>query len=137
MSRPPKFLRYFYYIAYMWYVSYTSEKHTAQYTATIFLTIPHMMLILIGINFFFAGDFYENTNSYTGAIPIAFLILVFHYFWFLHKSQWKNYLREFDHLTRKNRRQGTVYLFLYIFIILVIIFPISIWVVVDSSPFYD
>ncbi|MDO6810987.1 hypothetical protein Q4603_20370 [Zobellia galactanivorans] len=107
--RPPKYLRYFFFIIYRWYSSYSSEKPTAQYTAAIFLAIPHTFIYILICSL-------SNVQRISKGNMLLFIsfILVLHYYLFLYKAKWKGFLKEFKHLDKKKRVKGTFLVFLYL-----------------------
>ncbi len=134
--RPPKYLRYFFYIAYSWYRPYKSERSEAHYTSIIILGVSKGLLLLIFLNIFYTNQLYGNANENGVIFLICFVIFLFFYFFFLYKKKWKSHIDEFNHLNRKDRRRGTLYLFLYFFIILLILLPLSFYFVIKNSPHY-
>ena len=108
---PPKYLRYFFAIAYSWYKPYKSERADAHITATIFLALPHIAL------FFFIADIVSSdmvifTNIQV--VIVSLLILLLHYFLFLYKRKWCLYIKEFGNLKKNDKKLGTIYLLIYL-----------------------
>ncbi|MDO6818981.1 hypothetical protein [Zobellia sp. 1_MG-2023] len=107
--QPPKYLRYFFFIIYRWYSSYSSEKPTAHYTAAIFLAIPHTFIYILICSLY-------NVQRISKGNMLLFIgfILVLHYYLFFYKAKWKGFLKEFKHLDKKKRGKGTYFVFLYL-----------------------
>ncbi|WP_062060759.1 hypothetical protein [Aquimarina longa] len=129
--RPPKYLRYFFYIVHSFYRSYKSERKEAPVTTILFLAFFHMIGLFSFIFIFFSNYFFEKIDGNIGAFIIVFIIGLSHYILFYKKEKWKFYLIEFEHLKKKDRRKGAVYLFI---IIILLIF--SGWIIMQTSPYY-
>ncbi|WP_062059610.1 hypothetical protein [Aquimarina longa] len=134
--RPPKYLRYFFYIAYSWYRPYKSERSEAHYTATIILSISNGLIALMLLSIIFTDTIYRKGNKHIWALSICFIFYIIFYYLFLYKKKWRKYIDEFSHLRKKDRRKGTIYLFLYLFIIFLILLPLSVYFIVKNSPHY-
>ncbi len=115
--RPPKYLRYLFFISYSFYRRFTSERGEAHFTAILFLAMMHLLA--------YEGLFFLLTISFKkiNAIFIMLFVGIQFYFWFWHKKKWKLYIEEFKYINRKQQLLGGVYLFIYLFICLL---PIAI-----------
>lgn len=71
-------------------------------------------------------EFMMFTDIYSGTILIILFVAITHYFLFLYKGKWKDYVEEFEYLTNRQRRKGTFLLIFYL------VFS----VVLSFSPFY-
>ena len=111
--RPPKYLRYLFFIAYSWYRRYTSERSDAHFTAIVFLSMIHMIVYEAIYLFVF------QPKSKVSILVVIGLVSIQSYFWFWHKEKWKLFLTEFQHINRKQQLLGGVYLFLYLFTCLI------------------
>ena len=111
--RGPKYLRYFFYIAYSWYRPYISERGTAHISSLLFITIPHIPLIFLIHRL--VGEDYMPLDDFSFLIYM-FLILVIHYYLFYYKKKWIKVVKEFKHLEKKDRFNGTIYLLAYVVI---------------------
>ncbi|WP_062060757.1 hypothetical protein [Aquimarina longa] len=133
--RAPKYLRYFFYIAYSWYRPYKSDRSDAHFNSIVFLATFHGLLFLM-LTYFFKDFFFpyvslnDNLESYYKRDPydepilygsILFTGALF-YFIFLYQKKWISYVDEFSHLKKKDRRRGTFYLFVYLVICLFLAF---------------
>ncbi|SHJ02893.1 hypothetical protein SAMN04488096_10731 [Mesonia phycicola] len=80
--RPPKYLRYFFYIIYSFYRNYKSERTDAHITATIFLAFMHMLFFLSLV--FIVEDYYslDTYQGYTNTYLTIFITGVIFYFGF-------------------------------------------------------
>lgn len=70
--RPPKYLRYFFYIIYSFYRNYKSERTDAHITATILLAMFHMMALL-GLLLFQFPESLLKIGKYEVVLPVCFL----------------------------------------------------------------
>ncbi|WP_108866186.1 hypothetical protein [Aquimarina aquimarini] len=113
--RAPKYLRYFFYIAYSWYRSHTSERYEAHYTAAIFLGISKALILLFFLNLFFTDAMYRDGNRNEWAFFICTITFIIFYYLFIYKKKWRSYIDEFSYLKRQDRRRGTIYLFIYMY----------------------
>ncbi len=111
--RPPKYLRYLFFIGYCWYRSFKSERDEAHRTATLFLTIPHLILF-IGLFMNLMPDFSSSMGKLNTVLPICFVLGVLFYYLFLYKKKWRDYIEEFNHIKRKEQRIGIIFLFFYL-----------------------
>lgn len=120
--QPPKFLRYFFYIAYSWYRPYVSERGDAHTSALLFLWVVHMPLIFI-----VQGALGETRMPLNKAslLIYVFILLAIHYYLFYYKKKWIKIVKEFKHLEKKDRFNGTVYLLIYLVLSFVILIPLS------------
>ncbi|KAA1242467.1 hypothetical protein [Aquimarina sp. RZ0] len=124
--RPPKFLRYLFFIGYCWYRSFRSEREDAQVSSMLFLALPHGMVIFIldNISSICYKDSIEVFSNFQ-ILLFAFFILVVHYYWFLYNKKWKSYIEEFRHIRRRQQKIGLIYLFIYLFVYLLLaLYPI-------------
>ncbi|WP_234859108.1 hypothetical protein [Aquimarina aquimarini] len=119
--RPPKYLRYFFYIAYSWYRGYKSERNEAHATAIVLLWFVHTPLLLRVLHAFNKGIILE-LNEYQTVYPIAIITGLLFYYLFWYQGKWRIYVEEFKHFKKKDRRKGTVYLFIYLLICTLISF---------------
>lgn len=114
--KPPKYLRYLFFIAYSFYRRFTSERSDAHLTAITFIafmnTIMYVSLLMWGAKIY--------DKIYVFAIMV-FVIIQF-YVWFWYKKKWKLFLDEFKHIKRKQQLLGGVYLFIYLVICLMFFF---------------
>lgn len=134
--QPPKYLRYFFYIAYSWYRGYKSERADAHITATIFITIPNTFLILFFIPNFFLKKPFILLFTKLEIIIISLLILFIHYILILYKKKWKLFVKEFNYLNKKNRLKGSIYLLIYLFVsIFLAFYPIILDLPISTNNF--
>ncbi|WP_234859074.1 hypothetical protein [Aquimarina aquimarini] len=134
--RPPKYLRYFFYIAYSWYRSHTSERNEAHYTAAIIIGGSKAIIVLLLLSVFFTDAMYINGNKNQWLFLVFSIAFIVFYYLFIYKKKWRSYIDEFSYLKRQDRRRGTIYLFLYLFTIFFILFPLCIYIMVQNSPYY-
>lgn len=115
--RPPKFLRYLFFVTYGFYRRFTSERSNANFKAIAFLSM------FTGLAY--EGVFFYVTKLIDRKYVLMIMIFVFvqFYFWFWHREKWKLYVEEFKHINRRKQLWGGVYLFIYLFICLL---PIAI-----------
>ncbi|WP_298547993.1 hypothetical protein [uncultured Aquimarina sp.] len=109
--RPPKFLRYLFFIAYSWYRSFKSEQDDAHRTAILFLSMFHMLLLL-GLFMNFMSEIANSLGKFKTVLPICFLTGVSFYYLFLYRSKWTHIVKEFEHIKRREQRIGLIYLFM-------------------------
>ena len=93
--KPPKYLRYLFFVAYNWYRRYVTHRSGAYRIATMFLGMMHM-LAYQGI-YFLIFPFKGKLGVY---IPI-FIVIVQFYVWFVYKEKWKLFIEEFKYVGRK------------------------------------
>ena len=120
--QPPKYLRYFFYIAYSWYRPYVSERVDAHISSVLllwFIHIPSIFFInsIVGDNKMPMDDF--------SSLLYLFILLLLHYYFFLYRGKWKNFVKEFKGIERRQRKNGLFYLFIYLLFFALIIFPLS------------
>lgn len=128
--KPPKFLRYLFFIAYSFYRRFTSERSDAHFTAGLFLSMIHVM-IYMGVMMW---GIKIMDKSY--AISIVLFSLVQMHIWFLHKQKWELYIEEFKYVKRKQQLLGGIYLFSDLFVaFLLVSFPILLEVFFDVRIF--
>ncbi|MGB5436711.1 MAG: hypothetical protein WBM98_12535 [Maribacter sp.] len=113
--KPPKFLRYFFYISYRWYSGSASERYQAHLTSVLFLAFTHFFSIFFILLVFFPDLFSATSSKYPVVFSIVIFLGVTHYILFLYKEKWKGYVKEFKHLLPGQRRAGTYLLLLYLF----------------------
>ncbi|WP_062059608.1 hypothetical protein [Aquimarina longa] len=134
--RPPKYLRYFFYIAYSWYRPYKSDRSDAHFNSVCFLAFANT-IALISFVFMILGNFIVNSlGSKRIIITIIIFMTCIHYIYFFRKQKWKEYIKEFNYLKKKDRKRGALYLFLYFFIIIIILLPLSFYFIVKNSSNY-
>ncbi|WP_062060765.1 hypothetical protein [Aquimarina longa] len=133
--RAPKYLRYFFYIAYSWYRPYKSDRSDAHFNSIVFLATIHILVLLSIISIFFRTYFLERLDKSTAIGLVVIVIGVIHYILFFKNKKWKSYIEEFSHLKKKDRRRGTLYLLTYLFII-ILFFIFSCWMIMQTSPHY-
>lgn len=102
--KPPKYLRYLFFIAYSFYRRFSSERSNAHNTSILFLGAMHLLA-------------YEGillwTSMVKGRTSIFFVVIIVSiqlYIWFWYKEKWKCYVKEFEKISRKNQLLGGVYL---------------------------
>ena len=133
--RPPKYLRYLFFIIYSWYRRYKSEKNDAHNTAIIFLWGTHAFFIL-SLLFVCVPHFVVELGKYKTILPLQIFIGVVFYYSFWYKRKWKFYIEEFNYIKINQRRLGLVFLFLYFFIIITF-FIFSVYSLIEVSPYYN
>ncbi|KAA1239798.1 hypothetical protein [Aquimarina sp. RZ0] len=131
--RPPKFIRYLFFIGYNWYRSFESERSDAHFTITIVLSLHLFLLpfILTNIQFILG---YGNMVVFSKMEIILFAIIsgFLQYYFFLYQNKWKHYIGEFNHIRRKQQRIGIIYLFIYIiFCLALALLPIILLFIFD------
>ncbi|MGO3184400.1 MAG: hypothetical protein ACTIJ9_16350 [Aequorivita sp.] len=110
--KPPKYLRYFFYIVYSWYRPYKSDRADAPMMASLFLWFIHSLLAL-GLILNFGENLTLRYSKFEIVLPIFFAIGIVTYILFWPKIKWKKYIIEFNHFKKKDRLIGTIYLFIY------------------------
>ena len=126
--RPPKYLRYLFFIGFSWYRRCLSERTSAHFKIVMFLVMMHM--------FAYQGFFFITTSLFEKSYAYLILLLTFiqFYIWFLLNEKWKEYVEEFKHISRKQQKRHIVYLFLYLLICLLpIIIPVYLAVMYDIN----
>lgn len=113
--KPPKYLRYFFYISYRWYTGNESERHLAHLTAVLFLAFTHFFSLFFILPIFFPDFFSATSNRFPVVFTTVIVLGVTHYLLFLYNKKWKGYVKEFKHLKPDQRRIGTYLLLLYLF----------------------
>ncbi len=111
--RPPKFLRYFFYIGYSWYRGFKSERDDAHFTIILLFWFAHTSLF-----FTIFLLLYESVivhSKYLVVLPFAIFFGYVFYLLFWYDNKWKLYIKEFSHLKKKDRLLGSIYLFIYLF----------------------
>lgn len=128
--KPPKYLRYLFFIAYSWYRKYITHRGDAHFTAIAFLAMMHLGAY-IGLSFLLKIiDNKKHVLILMGIVAIQF------YFWFWHKDKWKLYIEEFKNINRRQQFSGVIWLFIYLFICLLpIVIPVFLSVVYDINLF--
>ncbi len=111
--RPPKYLRYLYFIAYSWYRRHTTHRGNAHILAIGFIGISHM-LVYQAVYFFVFTSKIEKSST----LVIVLILLIQFYYWFFYREKWKLYIKEFDYIKIKQQKQNVIYLFIYLFIYL-------------------
>lgn len=119
--RPPKFLRYLFYIAYSGYRRYKSDREDAHVMATILLA-TFSGVSAYGLLLWHGPEKYKSLDKYQSVLPFVTLVGLLFYYFFIYRSKWRYYIEEFKHLKRKQRRIGLIYLFIYLFMCFVIAF---------------
>ena len=114
--RPPKYLRYLFFITYSGYRKFTSERSDAHNTAILFLAMLHYCAYL-GLFFYFL-DIVNRAYIFI----ILVLTSIQFYFWFSHKGKWKLFIEEFKDTPRSKQVGHLIYLLGYLFICLTPIF---------------
>jgi len=112
--KPPRFLRYLFFIVYSFYRRFISHRGDAHFTAIVFLAL--------GPLFIYSSFAFFIPNLEGESHIILILIAIQFYFWFWHKEKWRSYIEEFKHISRKKQLIGGVYLFIYLFICLMFFF---------------
>lgn len=110
--RPPKFLRYLFFIAYNFYRKFITHRGDAHFTAIVFLAMIH--LIAYEAIFFYTTKLLDKKY----VLAIMFFVFIQFYVWFWYKQKWKIFLDEFKHVNRKQQLLGGglfVHLFIYKF----------------------
>ena len=110
--RPPKYLRYFFFIAYSWYRRCKSEKDDAHNSAMILLGTFHGILILSLVFMIIPEQIFTNNKYYTVLPIVLFLFLIFYYL-FQYRNKWKSFVTEFNHIKKPNQKIGLIFLFFY------------------------
>ena len=129
--RPPKYLRYFFYISYSFYRNYKSERANAHITAIIFLAMFHMMALLGFLLFKFPENL-SKLDKYEIVLLVCLLIGLIFYLLFFYKKKWREYIVEFKDQVKKDRIRGSIYLFIYLFILIFIgFYPIILLMLFD------
>lgn len=118
--RPPKFLRYLFYIAYSGYRGYKSDREDAHVMGTL-LIWAFSTFSLYGLLIWHGPDKFQSLNKFQSVLPFFSFMGILFYYLFLYQRKWKYYIEEFQHLKKKQRRIGLVYLFIYLFICLFIL----------------
>jgi len=116
--RPPKFLRYLFFIAYSWYRGYKSDREDAHVMATMLLGAFNGFMFY-GLLIWYSSKAL-SMSKYQTVIPFFLFIGFIFYFLFLHKRKWKFYIEEFKHVKRKQQKIGLIYLFVYVLMCLLI-----------------
>lgn len=112
--RPPKYLRYFFYVSYSFYRDYKSERTNAHITAIIFLAMFHMMALL-GLLLFKFPEKLLKLGKYEVVVLVCLIVGLIFYLLFLYKKKWREYIVEFKDQVKKDRIEGGIYLFIYYF----------------------
>lgn len=121
--RPPKFLRYLFFIAYSWYRRFSSERKGSHIKAILLLSIGHV-LVFSGITFFI-----PLLEGVTHVYVILLITVIQFYVWFVYKEKWKLFIEEFKHIDRRQQKRHVAYLFVYL---LICGLPILIPVIMDD-----
>ena len=117
--KPPKYLRYLFFIAYSWYRRFSSERSDAHFTAILFLAMLHILAYQI---VFFVLNVPPEKSI---AILIAIFAGVQFYVWFWYNQKWKSFMEEFNHIKLKQKKRHIIYLLVYAIVCFVIgFFPI-------------
>ncbi|WP_062059606.1 hypothetical protein [Aquimarina longa] len=114
--RAPKYLRYFFYIAYSWYRPYKSDRSDAHFGAMLIVALPNTLLLFVINNISLLIDS-KKFLVFSNTIVIFFSLIVFliYYVLFIYDNKWKVIIKEFEYLKRKDRKRGLIYLFIYLF----------------------
>ena len=122
--KPPKYLRYLFFIMYNWYSGFKTEKDNAHITTVLFLVMCHVAAIqgLIMFNF-----------NYSGKLLVFLVILgvlLKFYIWFWHNNKWKAYVEEFNSTPSKKRKINLLFLPAYLLLcVLIGFYPIFLEVI--------
>jgi len=101
--RPPKYLRYLFFIGYCWYRSFKSERDEAHGSVIIFLGTIHIIFFM-SILFITIPQIIFELGKYELVIPVFLFISAMSYYLFWYQNKWKFFLQEFSHLKRKQQR---------------------------------
>jgi len=112
--RPPKYLRYLFFIAYSFYRRFISHRGDAHFTSVAFLAMIHMSAYQ-GIYYMF----FPSRGKLLVLIILSIVAIQF-YIWFWYKEKWKLFVDEFKYINRKQQLFGGIYLFIYLLISLFI-----------------
>lgn len=111
-SKPPKFLRYFFYIGYSWYRGFKSELDDAHFTIVLLLWFAHTSLFFT--IFLLAYESVLVHSKYLIVLPFTAFFGYIFYILFLHRNKWRYYVEEFNHLKKKDRLIGSIYLYVFL-----------------------
>ena len=112
----PRYLRYFFYIAYTWYRNHKDERADAHFSALLVVSAPHTLILFIfsTIRLFIYNDYYKSISE-INFIIITLVTIMIHYYLLIYKNKYKIIIKEFQHLKRKQRIKGTIILLTYAF----------------------
>ena len=128
----PKFYRYWYYRQYVF--SVTLGDDVAEYSSAIgsaLVTCCHFSaLIYLLTSFLFPeiNDFLFSGRSAFEILIYFAIFLIINYFWFLYYNKWKSIICEFKTESKREKRNGNLYLLIYLFFSLLGYFPIVFWI---------
>ncbi len=117
--RPPKFLRYLFFIAFSGYRRFKSDREDAHVMATL-LVGGFSTFMIYGLLLWHGPEEFQSLNKYLSVLPFFTLVGFVFYYLFLYQRKWGYYVEEFKHLKRRQRRIGFIYLFIYLFLCLFI-----------------
>ncbi|KFF03861.1 hypothetical protein [Chryseobacterium luteum] len=119
-----KVKRAYYYLFYKLYKHYenSSEPWWSDFKASASIGALEIWLILSILNYFLmiTGETIGNLNIWQPSVFIPFILLfLLHYIAFIRTDIWKEYIKEFDQLSKeKNKKGGTITWLIIIFIII-------------------
>ncbi|MCF6348683.1 MAG: hypothetical protein L3J20_10355 [Flavobacteriaceae bacterium] len=136
--QPPKFLRYMFYKLYMFALK--TNNSTPKLSVAITLAFTHLLQLFFTLDLFrFIGfNIWENYFSGYNKIIVAIFSLLFLYIielFYHYKDKHLKYVIEFENEIKSQKKRGTIYLFIYLFISIALLY-VSLWLLTINNPNY-